>query len=108
MAAPDNPNPEPQSGLRPDVPPLPPDQRTGYAPDPKFEDTKAKTARKLAYFLIGLLTLVSIMQYLTIHALVWQGKLDSVPVFEHLFNAVLPVVAGLASSAATYYFTRDK
>ena len=30
------------------------------------------------------------------------------PTFEHLFNAVLPVLAGLTGSAVTYYLTKKK
>jgi hypothetical protein len=40
--------------------------------------------------------------------LVIHGKNDSIPSFEHLFNNVLPVLAGLTGSAVTYYLTKEK
>jgi hypothetical protein len=40
--------------------------------------------------------------------LVVYNKSDAIPNFEHLFNAVLPVLAGLTGSAVTYYLTKEK
>jgi hypothetical protein len=68
----------------------------------------ALTAQKVAYRLIWMLAASVVAQYVALGVLVWRSKGESIPVFEHLFNAWLPVIAGLASSAVTYYLTKDK
>jgi hypothetical protein len=40
--------------------------------------------------------------------LVSHGKGDAIPCFEHLFNAVLPVLAGLTGSAVGFYLTKER
>ncbi len=54
--------------------------------------------------LIGVLALVIFGHYTCVMILDWNSKqVDSV---NSAYNAALPVVAGLAGSAVTYYFTR--
>jgi chromate transport protein ChrA len=35
------------------------------------------------------------------------NRSEAIPNLEHLFNAVLPVLAGLTGSAVTHYLTKD-
>jgi len=67
---------------------------------------EAETAKSLAFVLLGLLAASIVGQYVALSVLVWRGHYDAIPNFEHLFNAWLPVIAGLASSAVTYYLTK--
>ncbi len=76
-----------------------------YASIPERESRVAST---LTYVLTGLLGLVIAAQYVGVGFLVWINRLDAIPIFEHLFNAVLPVLAGLTGSAVTYYLTKEK
>jgi hypothetical protein len=91
---------------------LPPniDQGFGYQPPSKIDlkEHEAKTARTLTYVLAGMLGVSIVMQYGTMAVLVTYGKADSIPNFEHLFNAVLPVLAGLTGSAVGFYLTKEK
>jgi hypothetical protein len=77
--------------------------------DPPFDagQHRAVTAQHLAYWLLGILGTSVVAQYVTLHVLIWNGKGEAVPLFEHLFNAWLPVISGLASSAVTYYLTKE-
>src|SRR5436305_4956241 len=106
MGAPNNPNPEQLLGPPPVQAPAI-DFRTG-PPAPNFEESRrgqhALTARTLAYWLIGILGGSVVLQYAALIVLICKQRPEESPVFEHLFNAWLPVIAGLASSAATYYF----
>ncbi len=109
MVAPDNSKSEPKAGFHPDTAPPPLDQRTGLQPPSTINSKqhKAQTARTLAYWLVGILAGSVILQYVTLMILIGWGNVKEVEYLEHLFNAWLPVVAGLASSAATYYFTKQ-
>ena len=69
---------------------------------------EAKTARTLTFVVVALLGLCILLQYVTMGVLTIYNKPDAIPNFEHLFNAVLPVLAGLTGSAVTYYLTKDK
>ena len=83
---------------------------TGYQP-PALDALKmheATTARHLAYVLIAMLFISIAAQYATLAVLVWLNRSEAVPNFEHLFNNWLPVIAGLASSAITYYLTKER
>jgi len=69
---------------------------------------KAKTTRALAIFLISLLAGSVILHY---GFTAWMLIIDKTAVvtgLDRIFIAWLPVVSGLASSAVTYYFTREK
>ena len=89
----------------------PPSESAGatYQPpsiDEHLKKQTAETARNLAFALVAMLGVSIAVQYVVLSVLVWRGHNDAVPNFEHLFNAWLPVIAGLASSAVTYYLTK--
>ena len=69
---------------------------------------EAKTARRLTFVVVTMLGLSIALQYGTMGVLIAYNKTEAIPNFEHLFNAVLPVLAGLTGSAVTYYLTKDK
>lgn len=73
-----------------------------------IEAHKAKTARTLTFVVVTMLGLSVVLQYGTMAALVVYKRTEAIPNFEHLFNAVLPVLAGLTGSAVTYYLTKEK
>ena len=66
----------------------------------------AETAKTLAGWLIGILGGSILLQYVCVMALIWFRGND-VKVLDDLFHASLPVLAGLAGSAVTYYFTKN-
>lgn len=68
----------------------------------------AKTARTLTFVVVTMLGLSIVLQYGTMGLLIFRNKTEAIPTFEHLFNAVFPVLAGLTGSAVTYYLTKDK
>ena len=60
--------------------------------------------QKVTLWLIWMLAGLILVNYLFMFYLDWHGKkLENV---SNAFNATLPVIAGLAGSAVTYYFTR--
>jgi len=60
--------------------------------------------QRVTLWLIWMLAGLIFVTYLFMFYLDWNGKkLDNV---SNAFNATLPVIAGLAGSAVTYYFTR--
>lgn len=69
---------------------------------------EAKTARTLTFVVVTMLGLSVVLQYGTMGVLIVYNKSEAIPNFEHLFNAVLPVLAGLTGSAVTYYLTKEK
>jgi hypothetical protein len=69
---------------------------------------EAKTARTLTFVVVTMLGLSIALQYGTMGVLIVYNKTEAIPNFEHLFNAVLPVLAGLTGSAVTYYLTKEK
>jgi len=73
-----------------------------------IKEHEAKTARTIALALLWMLGLSILIQYVTTAVLVVEGKADATATFEHLFNTVLPVLAGLTGSAVTYYLTKEK
>lgn len=90
--------------------PLSENQGTGFQPPAKIDikEHEARTARTLTYVLVGMLAMSILVQYGTMAVLVANNKGEAIPTFEHLFNAVLPVLAGLTGAAVTYYLTKDK
>jgi hypothetical protein len=96
------------------VPPDPPNspdvEPRGLQLNPGFDlkAAEAKTARILTYVVVSMLGLAVLLQYVTLHILIFYGKAENIPTFEHLFNAVLPVLSGLSGSAVTYYLTKKK
>jgi hypothetical protein len=100
------------SGSGPTLPKTapPPDQNVGFQPPSKIDpkEHKARTARTLAYWLVATFGGSIICQYVMLWLLIHWGHLKEVEYAEHLFNAWLPAITGLASSAAAYYFAKDK
>jgi len=98
--------------LRGFVPPeLPPaDQGRGIQPPPTIDLNahKAKTARTLTFVVVAMLGGSIIIQYGMLAVLTYHNKTEAIATFEHLFNAVLPVLAGLTGSAVTYYLSKEK
>jgi hypothetical protein len=89
-------------------PPVPQEGST-FVPnvDDLLKKKAAETATNLAYGLVVMLAASIILQYVVLAALAWwPSHCEAIPIFEHLFNAWLPVIAGLASSAVTYYLTK--
>jgi len=98
-------------GFSPTKHPPSPEEGTGYQPPANPHELKvqeAKTARLLTYGLVSLLASSVFAQYMVLAVLVCKNRAEAIPNFEHLFNTWLPVIAGLASSAVTYYLTREK
>jgi hypothetical protein len=107
-----NQNPPPDSGSQPDdhkplidggsVDSI--DARLSYGQsDPKDTERRGKLAFGLVLLLSGLL----LAQYVSIAVLNWGDKAGAIKSLESTFNAALPVISGLVSSAVTYYFTRN-
>ena len=69
---------------------------------------RAETARYLAFFLVAILAITIIIQYGMTFFLVYQNKESGIAVLDKLFSTLLPILSGLVSAAATYYFTREK
>ena len=69
---------------------------------------RAETARYLAYGLVGILALTILIQYGMTVVLICLNRESGVATLEKLFSTLLPVLSGLVSAAATYYFTREK
>jgi hypothetical protein len=98
-------------GFSPTKQPPSPEEGAGFQPPASPHELKvqeAKTARLLTYGLVSLLAASVFAQYAVLAALVCKNRTEAIPNFEHLFNTWLPVIAGLASSAVTYYLTREK
>lgn len=79
---------------------------------PSYSDilkkTHAETAKTLSFWLVGILAGTVLLHYICVMILVLFGKDYELPIIEDVLHVWLPVLAGLAGSAATYYFTRDK
>jgi hypothetical protein len=101
------------------LPPNPPEDLPAVAPpdvEPRglqltnidIKAHEAKTARTLTFVVVAMLGASIVLQYGTMGLLTFYGKSEAIPNFEHLFNAVLPVLAGLTGSAVTYYLTKEK
>jgi hypothetical protein len=78
--------------------------------DLTFEPAKhrAQTARTLAYLLVITLASSIVLQYVSVLYLVCLGKPEALENVSKIFNSWLPVISGLVSGAATYYFTKDR
>jgi hypothetical protein len=69
---------------------------------------EAKTARTLTFVVVAMLGVSIVLQYGTLLVLTIYNRGEAISTFEHLFNAVLPVLAGLTGSAVTYYLTKER
>jgi hypothetical protein len=89
----------------------PPITGVGVLP-PSYADilkkTHVETAKTLSFWLVGILAGTVLLHYGCVMTLVLLGKDYELPIIEDVLHAWLPVLAGLAGSAATYYFTRDR
>jgi len=67
---------------------------------------EANTARTLSYLLVAVLAGYFVLHYAaTFAAAMWLDP-EAQETFQNVYNAGLPVLSGLAGSAATYFFTR--
>ncbi len=109
LAGPDNPNPEPNTGLRLEGLPRPVESQTGYQPNSAdlLKQRHAETASKLARWLVAILTGSIVLQYGCTMALIILKRNDDLKALGDVFHSWLPVLAGLAGAAATYYFTKE-
>jgi hypothetical protein len=73
-----------------------------------LKKTHADTAKTLSFWLVGILAGTVLLHYVCVMILVLLKRDYAVSVIEDILHVWLPVLAGLAGSAATYYFTRDK
>ena len=80
-------------------------QEIKWEPEKKH---RAETARYLAYGLVGILAFTILIQYGMTVFLIFLNRESGVATLEKLFSTLLPVLSGLVSGAATYYFTREK
>jgi hypothetical protein len=72
-----------------------------------LEQHKADTARFLAFGIVILLGIAYLAHFITTCVLIGMDKLDA-RALKEVSSSWLPVLAGLASSAATYYFTKER
>jgi multisubunit Na+/H+ antiporter MnhB subunit len=56
---------------------------------------------------VGLLAATVVLHYICLTILLGLKRQEEATTLERVFNAILPVVSGLAGSATTYYFTRE-
>lgn len=87
-----------------------PVESRGIQPNPAdlLSQRHARTASTLAYFLVVLLAGTVLLHYICVVYLVLHWRDDGVKYLEDFYHVWLPVLSGLAGSAATYYFTRDR
>jgi hypothetical protein len=89
----------------------PPEQtkQSGYQPNVSdlLKQRHAQTASRLAGWLLGMLGGTVVLHYICIMILIVLKRDESVKILEDFYHSWLPVLSGLAGSAATYYFTRD-
>jgi len=69
---------------------------------------RADTTRRLSFGLIIALVSTIAIHYVAVMVLELNGKHDASESLNRVFNSWLPVISGLAGSAVTYYFTRDR
>jgi len=80
----------------------------GEIPVDPLKKARAETTRRLAYVLIGILAFTFIIHYAIISIMLFTQRTYGVDPLNSIFTTWLPVISGLASSAVTYYFTREK
>jgi hypothetical protein len=49
-----------------------------------------------------------LLHYLCVMILIFTGRADAIKNLEDFYHSWLPVLAGLAGSVVTYYFTRER
>lgn len=78
-----------------------------YVRDPIKED-HARTARRLAYVIVGVLVGTFVLHYSVVIWLSLNGHSDVAKEVSGLFDKWFPVVTGFAGSAITYFLTRER
>lgn len=66
------------------------------------------TAKLLAILFFSLLAALILVHYIGTVVLSALGKKEGADNLKSIFDVALPVLSSLASSAATYYFTKDR
>jgi hypothetical protein len=69
---------------------------------------RARTTRMLAYVLIAVLAFSLLIHYIVVFIMLLRGEGENVDILNQIYSNWLPVISGLASSAVTYYFTKEK
>jgi len=72
------------------------------------ERHRAETARSLALLLVWVMAITVSIHYVATGVLLALGLSDATESLARIFNIWLPVISGLVSGAATYYFTRER
>jgi hypothetical protein len=69
---------------------------------------RALTAQRLAMLFASILAGALAVHYLCFMVLALMGKDQSIDALGRIFNVWLPALTGIVSSAATYYFTKER
>lgn len=74
-----------------------------------FEEQKhrAETSRKMAFLLVWIMAISVGLHFVTTAVFSACGNSEAIEGLAKIFNMWLPVISGLVSSAATYYFTKE-
>jgi hypothetical protein len=85
------------------------ERQRGYQPPVSdlLKQKHAQTTSKLAGWLLGMPGGTVVIHYICIMILILLKRDESAKVLEDFYHSWLPVLSGLAGSAATYYFTRN-
>ncbi len=75
--------------------------------DPLKKD-KAETTKRLAIILVVVLATSFLVHFIALMVLLMSGRQAEAETLNQTFSTWLPVISGLASSAVTYYFTKEK
>jgi len=77
--------------------------------DLPFQEAKhrAETARKMAFLLVWIMAVSVAVDFVGVAVFAGFKNVTAVESLGKIFNMWLPVISGLVSSAATYYFTRE-
>jgi hypothetical protein len=68
---------------------------------------RAETARKMAFLLVWIMAVSVAVDFVGVAVFAGFENTTAVESLGKIFNMWLPVISGLVSSAATYYFTRE-
>lgn len=69
---------------------------------------QAKTAIKLAYWLVGIMVGSSVLHYAAIITLSLGGHADVAGQVTPIYDKWFPVITGFTGSAITYFLTKDR
>jgi hypothetical protein len=77
--------------------------------DLPFQEAKhrAETARKMAFLLVWIMAASVAVDFVGVATFAAFKNTTAIESLGKIFNMWLPVISGLVSSAATYYFTRE-